>query len=94
MIANLIGWIIAGLVVGAIARLLVPGRQDMGVTMTIILGIVGAFMGGLMAAFIFGYPMDRPYYDNYATMWPGWLMSIVGAVLVLWIGVAATRSRV
>ena len=45
-IGNLIGWIIAGLIVGAFARLLVPGRQSIGIAMTIVLGIVGALVGG------------------------------------------------
>jgi len=94
MIGNVIGWIIAGLIIGALARAFVPGRQNMGIMMTIILGIVGAFVGGLIGAFIFGYPLDQPYYNDYSTMWPGWLLSIVGAVLVLWIGVASTRRRI
>ena len=93
---TILSWIIAGLIVGAIARLLVPGRQNIGVALTIVLGIVGALVGGFISTLIFGsaplsytgdYPVD--------TAWPGWIMAIVGGVLVLWITLAVaggTRS--
>jgi uncharacterized membrane protein YeaQ/YmgE (transglycosylase-associated protein family) len=77
---QVVGWIIAGLIVGAIARLLIPGRQEMGIVMTIILGIVGAFVGGLIAAQLFGPPPPEISVD---THWRGWLMSILGGVLVV-----------
>ncbi len=76
----LLSWIITGLIVGVIARALVPGRQNFGWIMTIVLGIVGAFVGGLISSFIW------PTWNSDAsvsTMWPGWIMSIVGGVLVL-----------
>ncbi|HEX3316207.1 MAG TPA: GlsB/YeaQ/YmgE family stress response membrane protein, partial [Gemmataceae bacterium] len=53
-IGSILGWIIAGLIVGAFARLLVPGRQSMGIVLTIILGIVGAFLGGYLSTLMFG----------------------------------------
>ena len=43
-VGSLIGWIVAGLIVGAFARLIVPGRQNIGIGMTIVLGIVGAML--------------------------------------------------
>ncbi len=49
MISLIIGYIITGLIVGALARLVIPGRQDMGIGLTILLGIVGAVVGGLIA---------------------------------------------
>ena len=49
MIGLIIGYIIVGLIVGALARLVVPGRNPIGLLMTILLGIVGAIAGGLIA---------------------------------------------
>jgi uncharacterized membrane protein YeaQ/YmgE (transglycosylase-associated protein family) len=46
---GIIGWLLLGLVAGALARLLVPGRDPMGWIGTILLGLVGSFVGGLLA---------------------------------------------
>ena len=45
----MIGFIVFGLVVGAVARLLVPGRQHLGIGMTVLLGVVGSVVGGVVA---------------------------------------------
>jgi uncharacterized membrane protein YeaQ/YmgE (transglycosylase-associated protein family) len=45
----LIGFIVFGLVVGVIARLIVPGRQELGIGMTILLGVIGSVVGGIIA---------------------------------------------
>lgn len=77
-ISGVISWIIFGLIVGAIARLLMPGRQNMGWVMTIILGVVGSFAGGALSTVLFA-PAEgfvRP---------SGWIMSIIGALIVLFI---------
>ena len=50
----IVGWIITGLVIGGLARLLVPGRQHIGVLMTLLIGIVGAILGGIITAAIVG----------------------------------------
>jgi uncharacterized membrane protein YeaQ/YmgE (transglycosylase-associated protein family) len=84
---NLIAWVIAGLIVGAIARLLVPGRQPMGILMTIVLGVVGALVGGGISWMIWGDP-GEPFS---AHAWPGYLLSILGAVLVLALYLYANR---
>ena len=47
---SLLSWIVVGLIVGVIARALVPGKQSLGLIMTIILGVVGAFVGGLISS--------------------------------------------
>jgi uncharacterized membrane protein YeaQ/YmgE (transglycosylase-associated protein family) len=49
VIGLIIGYLITGLVIGALARLVVPGRNPIGLPMTILLGIVGALAGGLIA---------------------------------------------
>lgn len=84
----IIGWLIAGLITGAIARLLVPGRQPLGILMTIVLGIVGAMLGGGISWLIWGNPGDP--FSEYA--WPGYLLSILGAVIVLAIYLSTTRG--
>jgi uncharacterized membrane protein YeaQ/YmgE (transglycosylase-associated protein family) len=85
-IGNLISWIVFGLIVGAIARFLLPGRQAMGWIMTIILGMVGSFAGGFLATVIFGGEANglQP---------SGWIMSIIGAVIVLFIYSRVAASR-
>ena len=85
MIGNLIGWAVFGLIAGAIARLLVPGKQSMGIIMTMILGIVGSMVGGFVWALLFNG-------GNYAGG-ANWIGSILGGVLVLVIFCWATRSR-
>ena len=91
MILHVLSWIVCGLIIGLIARAIVPGRQSIGTAMTIVLGVVGAFVGGLIASLIWGVPPEGNPDVN--RMWPGWLLSIVGATLVLWAYVAlAGRS--
>lgn len=76
MVWSIISWLVFGLVVGAIARLLLPGRQGMSWLMTAVLGIVGSFAGGAISWLLFGTP------DG--TVNPaGWIMSVVGAIIVL-----------
>jgi uncharacterized membrane protein YeaQ/YmgE (transglycosylase-associated protein family) len=76
----IISWAVFGLVVGLIARMLYPGRQPMGFIATMILGIVGSMLGGFIA-YLFGF---RP--EDGAFSGAGWIMSIVGALVVVWIG--------
>lgn len=94
LIGHIIGWIIAGLIVGAIARLLVPGRQNMGIGLTIVLGIVGAMVGGFIGSMLFGqnFLTDQTGTYDVATAWPGWIMAIIGGVLVLWVTLALTSE--
>lgn len=86
----LLSWIITGLIVGLIARALVPGKQALGWIMTIILGIVGAFVGGLISSAIWPTWNVEP---NVSTMWPGWIMSVLGGVLVLGLYLMITKRR-
>jgi uncharacterized membrane protein YeaQ/YmgE (transglycosylase-associated protein family) len=89
---SLLSWILTGLVVGLIARALIPGRQSIGLIMTIVLGVIGAFVGGLISSAI--WPDSWANDPDVNKMWPGWLMSILGAVIVLGGYVAITnRSR-
>jgi uncharacterized membrane protein YeaQ/YmgE (transglycosylase-associated protein family) len=74
-IGSLISWIVFGLIVGALARLLVPGRDRLGWLATILLGIVGSVVGGLLAYAPQLHP--GPYAPG------GWVLSTLGAVAVL-----------
>ena len=75
---NFIGWLIVGLIAGALARLIMPGRDPMGVIATIVLGIVGSLLGGFVSMAI--------WRNNTEGFQPaGLLLSILGAIVVLWI---------
>ena len=50
----IIAWLIIGLVIGALARLIVPGRQHLGIALTILIGIVAALVGGIVTTTILG----------------------------------------
>lgn len=82
MLVPVIGWIIFGLLIGAIARALFPGRQDIGLVRTILLGVAGSFVGGFVGFLIFGgSPLQSA----------GWIGSILGAVALLAIGTRQGR---
>jgi len=81
-------WLIIGLVAGGLARLLIPGRQPMGMFLTLLLGLVGSVIGGLISSAIFGTDPREPGFHT-----AGLLMSTVGAVIVLGIYVAYSNRR-
>ena len=71
-----LGWIVFGLVIGLIARTIMPGAQPMGCILTALLGIAGSFVGGWLGTFLFG---AKP--DLYQAA--GWIGSIIGALILL-----------
>jgi len=73
----ILSMIVVGLIAGALARLLVPGRDPMGVFMTILLGIAGSFLGGLISSLIW-----HPKNGNYIHP-AGIVLSIIGAIVLL-----------
>ncbi len=82
-IGSIISWMVCGLIVGLIARLLVPGRQKMGLIMTMITGIAGALVGGFLYSLMRG-PTANPSAVNQDN-WYGWIVSILGAMLLVWV---------
>lgn len=75
MLWTIVGWIVFGLIVGFIARALVPGRDNIGVLRTIVLGVIGSVLGGFVfGLFTVGFRGFQP---------AGWIGSIIGAVIVL-----------
>jgi uncharacterized membrane protein YeaQ/YmgE (transglycosylase-associated protein family) len=81
---SLIGQILFGLVVGVIAKLLMPGRDPGGVVITAIIGMAGALIGTLIGRVLWGGA-------GYSA---GWITSILGAVLLLWAYRAIAGRRV
>ena len=72
----MIGWIFFGLIVGALAKLVMPGRDPGGIILTILLGIVGAVIGGFLGRSLGWYgPADSA----------GFIMALVGSVFLLWV---------
>jgi len=86
MCGALVGWAFFGLIVGAIARFLWPGDQPMGCLGTILLGVAGSLVGGGITYVFVGGP-ERPYHAA------SWIMSIIGAILVLWISGRGRKQR-
>lgn len=82
---GILSWILFGLIAGAIAKLLHRGDDPGGWIVTIIIGIVGAFVGGALAKFVLGWE------DATGWNWHSFLSSVLGAILVLTIYRLITR---
>jgi uncharacterized membrane protein YeaQ/YmgE (transglycosylase-associated protein family) len=78
MLGLIVSLIVIGLIAGAIARLLVPGKQDISILMTIVLGIIGSFVGGFLGYLIFHKDSQGGFIQP-----SGIIGSIIGAVIVL-----------
>ena len=88
MIGFILGMIIIGLIAGALARLLVPGRDPMGIGATIVLGILGSFVGGFLADVLF-----RDDTTDRGLSPAGLIGSVIGAIILLLIYNAVTNRR-
>lgn len=78
MLGLLISLIVVGLIAGAVARLLVPGKQDLSILATIVLGIVGSFIGGFLGFVLFDRDASGGFFQP-----SGLFGSIVGAIIAL-----------
>ena len=78
MLGLIITLLIVGLIAGALARLLVPGRDPMGIGGTILLGLVGSFIGGFLGYVLFHKDSDEGFLQP-----AGLLGSVIGAVIAL-----------
>lgn len=87
---GILGFLLLGLIAGAIAKALLPGRQGGGWVITLVLGVVGAVLGGWIGSLIFGGGLGD-FFDLRT-----WLLAILGAVIVLLVygAIAGRRSRV
>ena len=72
----ILGWILFGLIVGAIAKLVMPGRDPGGLAITIVLGIVGALVGGFIGRLLGLYQRNES---------AGFIMATIGAIVILFI---------
>ena len=86
MLGLIISIIVIGLIAGAVARLVVPGRQNLSILMTIVLGIVGSFVGGFLGYLLFGQDATDGFFQP-----AGIIGSIIGAIIALIIYGLVTR---
>jgi uncharacterized membrane protein YeaQ/YmgE (transglycosylase-associated protein family) len=89
LIGTVVTVIVVGLIAGALARLIVPGRQSMSVGMTILLGIVGSFVGGFLGFLIF----HKDAADGFLQP-AGIIGAVIGSISVLLIAGARGRRSV
>jgi uncharacterized membrane protein YeaQ/YmgE (transglycosylase-associated protein family) len=83
---HLIAFLVFGLVVGLLARAILPGSQSMGLLSTMLLGVVGSLAGGILGNLLFGGHWDRP-------VAAGWIGSIIGSMLLLAVLGRTRRTR-
>ncbi len=74
---GIIGWIVLGLIAGAIAKAIMPGNDPGGFFITMLLGVVGALLGGFLGSAIFGIGLE-----NFWSI-QTWLLAIVGSLILL-----------
>jgi len=78
MLGLIVSIILIGLIAGALARLVVPGRQNISIPMTILLGILGSFLGGFLGYLIFHKDAESGFFQP-----SGIIGSVIGAIIVL-----------
>lgn len=81
----ILGWMLFGLIVGALARLIVPGRQQMGLLVTMLLGIVGSFVGGFLGSLLMGGELMQA---------SGFIGSLIGAIILVGLYSWSSQRRV
>jgi uncharacterized membrane protein YeaQ/YmgE (transglycosylase-associated protein family) len=82
IVGTILAWIVFGLVVGLISRALYPGSQKMSLPNTIALGIAGSLLGGGIS-YLLGYRPQENIFQR-----AGWILSIVGGLIVVWMAMA------
>jgi uncharacterized membrane protein YeaQ/YmgE (transglycosylase-associated protein family) len=89
MLGLIVSLVVIGLIAGALARLLVPGRQHMSIPATVLLGIVGSFVGGFIGYAIFHKDSSDGFFQP-----AGIIGSVIGAIVVLliWERVGSRRN--
>jgi uncharacterized membrane protein YeaQ/YmgE (transglycosylase-associated protein family) len=77
-IMSIIGMIVVGFIIGVLARFFYPGAVNMGFWMTVVLGIGGSLVGGIIGSLIWRSPEGKFHPA-------GWFLSLIGALLLLWL---------
>jgi uncharacterized membrane protein YeaQ/YmgE (transglycosylase-associated protein family) len=88
MLTLIVTLLIVGLIAGALARLLVPGRQNLSIAATVLIGVVGSFVGGFL-----GYVLFHHDVQDGALQPSGIIGSVIGAVIVLLVVTRTGRRR-
>lgn len=85
-----IGWIVLGLIAGAIARMILPGSQGSGWLGALITGVLGALLGGWLGSVLFNVDLNKGFF-NLST----WISAIVGGVIVaaIWQAISSRMGR-
>ena len=86
---GIIAWIIIGLLAGAIAKMLMPGKDPGGIIVTMLIGIVGGLLGGWLGKVIFGVDSIDGFFDIST-----WIAAIVGALVILFAWNAIRGRRI
>ena len=84
---GILAWILLGLVAGALAKFIMPGRQGGGIILTIVLGVVGALVGGFLGTYLLGFG-DISGFDLRSIA-----IAVGGALLVLFVYGLVARGR-
>jgi uncharacterized membrane protein YeaQ/YmgE (transglycosylase-associated protein family) len=87
---NILAWIVLGLVAGAIAKAIYPGSQGGGILGTMLLGIIGAFVGGTVATLL---STGQLAFTATTLSLPGILVAILGAIIAIFIWQSLTHRR-
>lgn len=74
---GILGWLVVGLVVGALAKLLMPGKDPGGIIVTIVIGVVGGLLGGFVSSKLFG--VSTGSFFELRT----WIIALIGALVLL-----------
>jgi len=85
---GIIGWIVLGLLAGAIAKALLPGDDPGGIIVTMLIGVVGAILGGFIAGVLFDSDPVDEFFDLST-----WIAAIVGSIVLLLIYRMVTGRR-
>lgn len=85
---GILAWIVLGLIAGAIAKAILPGDDPGGIIVTMIIGIVGALLGGFLASALFNVQPNDGFFDLST-----WISAIVGAIILLLIYRMVTGNR-
>jgi uncharacterized membrane protein YeaQ/YmgE (transglycosylase-associated protein family) len=88
MLGLIISLLVIGLIAGALARLVVPGKQDLSILGTIVLGVVGSFVGGFLGYLLFHKDAGSGFLQP-----AGIIGSVIGAIIVLLVYLRAGRSH-
>lgn len=86
MLGTIIGLIVIGFIAGLIARAVVPGKQNLSLLATLVLGVIGSFVGGFLGRLIFGHGSGFVQPSS-------WIGSIIGSIIVLLVYLAVQRRR-